>query len=620
MAFDPNQHYQTVSGGEGPAVFCQGGVYYERDGTAVSAPADRTPKPVMATTDPVTGVIKFSAGDNTDLLAGVLYPPVDSVLSKYGKTAFDITLNNVTPASATSMTWARSGEKSRFGNETVKIQPTADTGCIMYFNNMGMTCDPDDQLYTIDVWVETLPPTYPTNTPIITLTLSNNAALGANYDAWTFDNSNLRQGWNTLKCWSGDDASGGYRDSNMPQGCTRTKTGTGFDFSQPCQYFGIRFSYMNGYTCYFDQVRRGAKAKTKLVIGMDATGVGSSDNVFITGLAPLFKEFKVPAYFTYTWVYDALYSATPSWVRAVSLYKDWGWDAINHTWNHGATLEGRRVTITLNRASNVVTATFSAAHNITIGRRFKARISGATPSDMNGYFWLQATTAQAATYTAAGTDGAGTGTIYLTTLFSETMNAVTTEDQALLTHEIADTSRLMRSSGMGRGAHLLAWPNNSVPDLSMTKVSCADAGVVFGRGGRQGNVNINEFGIDNPLHFGSWPFESSALLYTTQTTLKKKLLGALGRGDSVFLFGHFILDETDPANAAHASANLEYPPGQGGNPAPPAAGLTNTDGGWWYLGQMRQFLAWLQTYRDAGQVQVLSYRDFAQLNGYGVGK
>jgi hypothetical protein len=570
----------------------------------------------------VNGQVAGLAGrDGPISIVSMMHPPVDSILSKYGKTAHDITLSNVTPASATNMTWSRTTEKSRFGTETVKIQPTADTGCIMHFASMAMTCDPDDLLYTIDVYVETMPPTYPAATPILTITASVSAGLGSNYDAWTFDNSNLRQGWNTLKLWAGDDITGGYRDSNMPQGCTRTRTGTGFDFTQPCNYFGIRFSQMNGYTVHVDQIRRGAKAKTKIVFGMDATGSGSSDAVFIDGLAPLFRQYEVPSYFTYTWVYDALYSNTTSWNRAVTLYRDWGWDAINHTWNHGATLEGRKVVVTIATVADLATATFSAAHGATIGRRFKARISGATPAACNGAFWLTATTTTQATYTATGAGTAtATGTINLTTLLSELWNAATEEDQRLLTHEVADIAKLMKASGMGRGAHLLAWPNNSVADLSMTEIACAAAGVCFGRGGRQGNVNINEFGIDNPLHFGSWPFESSALLYTTQTTLKKKITGAIGRGDSVFLFGHFILDETAAANIAHANANLEYPPGQGGNPAPPAAGLTNSDGGWWYLGQMRGLLEWLQTYRDAGSVEVIGYSDFAKLNGYGVGK
>ena len=47
MAFNPALPYATVSGGEGPAVYCQDGVYYERDGTPASAPPETMPRPVM---------------------------------------------------------------------------------------------------------------------------------------------------------------------------------------------------------------------------------------------------------------------------------------------------------------------------------------------------------------------------------------------------------------------------------------------------------------------------------------------------------------------------------------------------------------------------------------------
>jgi len=543
-------------------------------------------------------------------------PPAESILSKYGKTAYDITLANVTPASATNMTWSRTAEKQRFGNQTIKIQPTANTGCIMHFASMAMTCDPDDLLYTIDVYVASSVPDYPALTPIITLTLSVSAGLGANYDSWTFDNACLRPGWNTLKLWAGDDTSGGYRGSNLGLGVTRTRTGTGFDFTAAANYFGIRFTQMDGYTVYVDQVRRGAKASPKVVIGFDATGVSSSDNVFLTGVAPLLQSEGIGSYFTETWVYNGLYAGATSWDREISLYEDWGWDAINHTWNHGATVEGRRNTITLSRTSNVVTATWSAAHSITIGRQVKAKIYGATPSDLNGTVWLTATSTTQATYTAAGVDGSGTGTIYFVSVLSDVLDTVSTENQQLIDHEIVDTSRLLRAVGMGRGAHLLAWPNNSAPEITQTELACQKAGVVLGRGGRCGYCHINEFGIDNPLHFGAWAFESSASLYSTQTMLKRKIQGAIGRGECVFFFGHFILDETDPANSAHAGADLDNPPGQGGNPAPPAAGLVNADGGWWYLGQLRQFVQWLKTQ----PVEILSYAEFADkvdVNTYG---
>jgi hypothetical protein len=551
-----------------------------------------------ATTRPALGLV--SSGGNGNGVA-------ESVLSKYGKTALDITLANVVPASATNMTWSRTAERQRFGNQTIKIQPTADTGCIMTFTNQGMVCDPDDLLYTVDVFVATLPPDYPVTTPIITLTLSVSAGLGANYDQWTFDNANLRQGWNTLKMWAGDDTSGGYRGSNMGLGTARARTGTGFDFTQPAQYVGIRFGNMNGYTFYVDQFRRGAKARPKVVVGFDATSISPTDNVFLTGVAPLMSELGVPSYFTTTWVYNALYSGAASWNREMVLFRDWGWDAINHTWDHGATVEGRRNVVTLARTSNVVTVTFGAAHNITVGRQVRAKIYGASPSDLNGTFWMTATTATAVTYSATGVDGAGTGTIYWVTVMSDVLDTVTTENQAIIDHQIIDTSRMMRSAGIARGSHLLAWPNNSCPEITQTESACRRAGVVLGRGGRSGYCNINEFGIDNPYHFGAWAFESSASLFSTQDMLKRKIAGAIGRGECVFFFGHFILDEKDPANIAHVNANLEFPPGQGGNPAPPAAGVVNADGGWWYLGQLRQFLTWLK-----GQpVDVMSYRAFA---------
>lgn len=375
---------------------------------------------------------------------------------------------------------------------------------------------------------------------------------------------------------------------------------------------------MNGWTIHLDQIRRGAKAKTKIVFGMDATGSGSSDTTFTDSFAPMLAEFDVPMYFTQTWVYDQLYTDTASWERAVELYNTWGWDAINHTWNHGATVEGRRNVVTIAVVSDTATVTFSAAHSITIGRRFKARISGASTAACNGAFWLTVTGTTTATYTATGAGTVTpTGTIYLTTLLSELWNAVDTEDQRLLTHEIADVAKIMRGAGMGRAAHCLAWPNNSVADLTMTQISCDEAGVRYGRGGRGGSCNVNEFGIDNPLHFGSWPFESSASLYTTQTTLKNKILGAIGRGDCIFIFGHFILDET---TLLPTVVDLENPPGRGGNPAPPAVGVINADGGWWYLGSVRQLLQWLKPYRDAGTVEVLSFPAFGKLLGYGVGK
>jgi len=534
----------------------------------------------------------------------------ESVLSKYGSTALDITLASVVPASTSNMTWSRTAEKQRFGNQTVKIQPTADTGCLITFTDATslMTCDPDDQLYSVDVYIDTQILDYLPASIALTITLSNtNSLASGNYDAWAFDGVALRMGWNTLKMWSGDDTSGGYRGSNLGYGVIRTKTGTGFDFTQPAKYLGIRFGTMNGYTLRFDQIRRAAKAYPKVIMGFDATGASTSDRVFPDKITPMFAAAGVQSpYFTETYVYDFFYIGGTVWNRAMELYRA-GWDAINHTHSHGATVPGRRNTVTLSRTSNLVTATLGATHGIPIGQAFRCKISGATPGDMNGQFWATATTTTAVTYTAAGADGAGTGTIYIITVLADVFDTVSAETQQLIDHEIVDMSRLMRAAGLSRGAHLLAYPNNSVPELTQLDSACRRAGVVLGRGTRGGFCNINEFGIDNPLHIGSWPFESSATLYTTQTMLKRKVQGAIGRGECIIFYGHFVLDETAPANSAHAGANLDFPPGQSGNPAPPAAGVTNADGGWWYLGQLTQFVQWLQTQ----PVQFMGYRQLA---------
>lgn len=581
-------------------------ILFDSDGNAVGI------QPAASSSPPVLGFNpkKHAAIDSLVSAGGNGNGVADSVLSKYGKTALDITLASVVPAGATSMTWSRTAEKQRFGNQTVKIQPTADTGCLMTFTDATslMTCDPDDLLYSVDVFVETHVLDYLPAAITLTITLTNINSLGSNYDQWTFDGTALRSGWNTLKMWAGDDTSGGFRGSNLGYGVIRARTNTGFDFTQPAKYLGIRFTNMNGYTLHFDQFRRGAKAIPKVVIGFDATSAGTSDNVFPNKVAPMFAAAGVQSpYFTYTWIYDALYSDGASWNRSVALYRDWGWDAINHTWSHGATVPGRRNTVTLSRTSNLVTATFGTTHGIDIGRAFRCKIDGATPGDLNGKFWATATTTAACTYTAAGVDGAGTGTITLNTVLADVFDTVSAENQRLIDHEIIDTARLMRGSGMSRGAHLLAYPNNSVPELTQLDSACRRAGVVLGRGTRGGFCNINEFGIDNPLHIGSWAFESSATLYTTQTMLKRKVQGAIGRGECVIFYGHFILDETDPANSAHAGANLDFPPGQSGNPSPPAVGVTNADGGWWYLGQLTQFVQWLQTQ----PVQFMGFRQLA---------
>lgn len=70
MAFNPALPYETISGGEGPAVYLQDGIYYERDGTVVdSPPASTQPKSAVLLYNPDGSV--GSVGDGKGVVAAV---------------------------------------------------------------------------------------------------------------------------------------------------------------------------------------------------------------------------------------------------------------------------------------------------------------------------------------------------------------------------------------------------------------------------------------------------------------------------------------------------------------------------------------------------------------------
>ena len=140
---------------------------------------------------------------------------------------------------------------------------------------------------------------------------------------------------------------------------------------------------------------------------------------------------------------------------------------------------------------------------------------------------------------------------------------------------------------------------------------CDVAGIRLFRGIKGGTVKISEFGIDNPLQFGSVEMGSG----TTATTLqyvKDKLAGAIGRGEHMWTYGHYILDDADPANAAYAPVDNGYPPGSGGNPNPPAAGAQGGVGGYWYYSTLKRFFdEAVQPYVAAGQLEVKRPTDWS---------
>lgn len=69
MPFNPNLPYSQVHGASGPAVFEQGGVFYERDGTQVPAPTDESVFPVMGKTNPLTGGSRLLVGGENAISA-----------------------------------------------------------------------------------------------------------------------------------------------------------------------------------------------------------------------------------------------------------------------------------------------------------------------------------------------------------------------------------------------------------------------------------------------------------------------------------------------------------------------------------------------------------------------
>jgi len=463
------------------------------------------------------------------------------------------------------------------------------------FASASFLADPVDRALCFDIYIEQMPSEFASSVgganPFIVVQLSNTTSLGSNFTQWSFNAGYLRQGWNTLKMRDGDTVSGTAGAGNLPIGQTRSAgTGTGFDWTATGQFMSVAFNNMDGFTVHIDQLRRPPKAKPVLVIGFDASGSGTSDEVFPNKVAPLFARYGIRSYCTMTYVYELLFSGGQAWRRLANLHDNWGWDIVNHTWSHGATAIGRiLVPTSVSRTSNVVTFTTAVAHNLPLNRVIKISIQGASPSDINGVFDATVTTTTAFTYTAVGVDGAATGTIRAFTFLSEVLNANNAENLRLLEHELGDVARVIEANGFTRGRAVAVLPNNSVPDLALMKTVCDEHGIRFVRAYRGGYTFVSELGIDNPLNFGSFIMDSGTV-FTRTSELKAKVQGAIDRGEHIWIFGHFILDDENPANAAFAPVAPDFPPGQGGNPAPPAGISLSGVGGWWYMSQLRNLI------------------------------
>ena len=532
---------------------------------------------VEAKTNPLTGGIEVSAGGKR---VNTFNGGADYITTK-GSTLYDIT-NSSNVLAVTACTLAYDRTITRWGNVTLKATPSNATSQIRK-GTLATTLDPVTQMLSFDVYI----PTVVDGSKSISLSLFNTAGWSANNTRWSFNLNALRQGWNTCKCWCGD-TTGFDGSGTLSAGVTKTVNGTGFNPLSAIGYFEMDIANMSGLDLYFDQLRNACKAKTALVMGFDATGYNGADNVMTKsgGVAEFMKSAGIPGYFTATYIYDLMYPTAADTLRKEALYRDYGWDALPHFWNHGGSYPGSTFTaLTAARVSNIVTFTTAAAHNIPTNTEFYALAEGATPSDFNGLVLCKSTGATKITYPATGADGSATGTVTLKTITEKVISADNATTRAILRHELVDLVRLIRAKGWTRAAHIGAYPNNSVGIMEVTQPICAEAGIKYFRSIKKRTVSVTEFGVDNPLHFGSVEMGSGATA-TTLTDLKNALAGAIGRGEHLWIYGHYVLDETDPANSAHANANLEYAPGKGGNPAPPAV----SDGGWWYLGTIKRFI------------------------------
>jgi len=198
---------------------------------------------------------------------------------------------------------------------------------------------------------------------------------------------------------------------------------------------------------------------------------------------------------------------------------------------------------------------------------------------------------------------------------SEVFAADTAENRRLVAQELVRNVEAMRANGYQRGVCFTAYPNNSVPQIDVLKAVFDTARIRLGRGSRGGYTFLDEIGIDNPMNFGSFILDSGVTLATKTTYIAGKVTGAVSRGCHLQLFGHFILDDEDPANAAYRPTAPDSPPGVDGNPAPPG-GASQAGGGWWYLSQLRTLVeGTIAPLVTSGQLRVMSPSQYVDYMG-----
>lgn len=569
--------------------------------------AGEVDKFVLAETDPLTGGIEeYAAGEKINRNS---YRR--NRIVSYGSKLIDTTISTGWTRSGAGTVYTVTPEMSRRSSFALKVDMTsASADAILEWSNAtGIALDPDDQLIAFDLYIPD-----PVQTGIngggvsIGVFLSNTTSYSAPGHTFTFNSNYLKQGWNEIRLCGldADGSTGNYRGAGtLPFGVNKTGAGGGANplvWTSPIKFIQIQITNASSRPrkYYLDsEIRIPEKIKPFLCVGFDASGSSMTDDIFLDKTAPFLAANNVPCYFTNTWIYDGILIGSQDDDRRNTLYNDYKWDAINHTWSHGASVPGALYssgnTLVVSGTGTLATITLNTAHGWTIGTRVLVAVWGATGAsgtNVNGVFVATVTTTTAITYAiTGGTDGTATGTTQVSTRLNSVINGdpwtnqpIVLSDAALtrvLEHEIIDLNSYGNSKGWVRGGNVLAYPNSSFPSLKFVEPVAKLAGITVGRAFQGTTAKVSSFGFDNPLCVGSFEL-ASGTNGSTLADATNALQGAINRGEGLFIFGHFLRDE-----ALDAVVDINSPPGLNGNPAAPGASPAL----WWYEGQFENFIA-----------------------------
>ena len=548
---------------------------------------------------------------------------------KRGSKLIDTTIDTGWTFSGPGVVWSVSGEWSRRGAVSRKCDMTNATGDAVaaWSSATGVAASSIDQLIAFDLGIPDIVQPYVGGSVSVDVFISNTTTESAPGTRWVVNSNYLRQLWNEIRLCGldADGALGANRGTGtLPYGMSKAGASGGaspLDWSQPIKFIKITITYnaLNKRVLYLDsEIRIPDKIKPFVCLGQDATGSSLSDNIYTQRLAPFLASRKVPWYFTMCWVYDGLYQGTADDARRDILLGTYGCDAVNHSYDHGASVPGAYYasgnTLTISGGGTLATLVLSGAHGWTVGSRVFIAVNMSDPANNGGASRVNAlgvflaTVINATTLTypiTGGTDGVVTGTVRASTYLNDVISAsaVTNQPivlpasvaQALCDHEFVDLhNRYSRPKGMLRGSSMAAYPNNSLPDMKYMVPTAEKIGLKLARGLYGTTVRISEFGVDNPLAMGAFEFNSGANGSTLQD-YKNAVQGAINRGEGLLPFGHYYMLRPNGAVAGS-------PPGLNGNAS--AGGSSPTL--WWHIEDLEDAVDWTIGLANQGLLDFVS--------------